>query len=106
MNLSKKILLIGFLMFYSCADTNDLYYSIADANTKIMVAFAIKDAECNYTHTITAFIPGEARKREIDACVQSILTRICVDWIVEDPTPLLCKTINYRTNFKLRGRKL
>jgi len=103
MNFAKNILLLGFFFLYSCADTNDLYYSITEANSKIIVAFAIKDAECDYTHTITAFIPGEARKKEVDTCVQSILTRVCVDWKVEDPTPLLCKSINYRTNYQLRG---
>ena len=103
MNLSKNILIQVLLLFFSCAYTNDLYYSIADANTKIIVAYAIKDAECNLSHTVNAFIPGEARKTEIDACVQSILTRLCGDWNAEDPTPLLCKTVNYRTNFKLRG---
>lgn len=99
----KKIIFLGLFLHFTCADTNDLYYSPSEANSKIIVAFAIKDAQCNYTHRITAFIPGEARKTEIKACVQAIYTKLCGEWNVSDPTPFLCKSINYRTNYKLRG---
>ncbi len=107
----KKIILILILGLFYCADTNDLYYSPEEANTRIYLAFAFKDGyctaeckgQCSLNHRITAIIPGEARKREIDACVQAILTRLCGDWNVSDPTPLLCKSINYRTNYKIGG---
>ncbi|MBP9889985.1 MAG: hypothetical protein KBF93_27045 [Leptospiraceae bacterium] len=100
---NKKIILLVLFIFSYCADTNDLYYSIAEANSKIIVAFAIKDAQCNFTHRLTAYIPGEARKTEVDACVQAIYTKLCGDWNVSNPTPFLCTSINYRTNFKIRG---
>jgi hypothetical protein len=105
MYILKKIIFLWLFAHLYCADTNDLYYSPGEANTKIIVAFAIKDAQCNYTHRITAFIPGEARKTEIKACVQAIYIKLCGDWNVSDPTPLLCRTINYRTNYKLGGIK-
>jgi hypothetical protein len=101
----KKIILFMILGLFYCADTNDLYYSNGQANGRIYLAFAIKDIECKFTHRLTAFIPYEARKTEIDTCVQAILTRLCGDWNVTDPTPLSCKTINYRTNYKLGGIK-
>ena len=94
---NKKIILLVLFIFSYCADTNDL------ANSKIIVAFAIKDAQCNFTHRLTAYIPGEARKTEVDACVQAIYTKLCGDWNVSNPTPFLCTSINYRTNFKIRG---
>ncbi len=109
----KKIILLFILGLFYCADTNDLYYSNGQANGRIYLAFKIKDAECNIqcqgqcniNHRLTAFIPYQARKTEIDACVQAILTRLCGDWNIADPTPLPCKTINYRMNYKLGGIK-
>ncbi|MBK6604451.1 MAG: hypothetical protein KBF99_00845 [Leptospiraceae bacterium] len=105
---SKKNICLGLsllLLLLHCADTNDLYYSNGQANGRIFLAFKIKDTECNYTHRLTAVIPYESRKREVDACVQAILTKLCGDWNVSDPTPLLCKTINYRINYKIGGTK-
>ncbi|HMZ62745.1 MAG TPA: hypothetical protein PLP33_02190 [Leptospiraceae bacterium] len=103
MYILRKLIFVLLSFFIYCTNVNDLYYSAGEANARILVAFAIKDAECKYTHRVTAFIPGEARKTEITACTQAILTKLCGEWNVTDPTPLLCKTINYRNNYKLRG---
>lgn len=99
----RNLIFLCLIYLANCTNVNDLYYSPGEANARILVAFAIKDAQCNYTHTVKTFIPGEARKAEITACTQAILTKLCGDWMVADPTPLLCKTINYRNNYKLRG---
>jgi hypothetical protein len=97
------IISLLILFLFKCADVNELYLSAGEANARILAAFAIKDAQCNYTHRVTAFIPGEARKTEITACTQAILTKLCGDWNVSDPTPIQCKSINYRNNYKLGG---
>jgi hypothetical protein len=83
-------------LFLSCTDSTDKYYDVQESNSRILIAFAVKDAECGSKHNLKSIVPGNARKTDINLCVNSILIKSCIDWNVTDPTPLQCQTINYK----------
>ena len=82
-------------MHYSCQNTN-LYYSFEEGNSKIFQAFALKDIACGTTHTITKYLQGNSYKRDVDACVNSIIALDCEKWKSSNPTPITCFGINTR----------
>lgn len=101
------LLFASLLIVFNCTEyektqnSNDKYYSLQETNARIAIAFAVKDSQCNYKHTITSFIPGSGKKTQVNFCIQAILTKTCVDWNISDPTPILCRTINFK--FGIRG---
>lgn len=62
----------------------------------IISAYAIKDSQCSFNHRVTTFLPGDARKTDVDNCEQAIYYKDCSAWNVNDPTPLQCKAISYK----------
>ncbi len=94
-----KLILI-LLMLFNCIDSPDKYYPVIDANTRIALAFGVKDQSCNYSHPIKSILPGKAEKRQVNVCVQAIMIKTCDEWRVVDPTPAICRTIRFQ--FKLK----
>ena len=79
--------------YYFCID-NNLNYSFEEGNFKILRAYVLKDNTCGTSHTITQFLPTTSSKREVDACVDSILATDCERWKISNPTPIPCLGIN------------
>jgi hypothetical protein len=79
-----------------CRDDEDLFYDLQTGNAMVIEAFALKDSFCGTSHTVTNLVPGRTRKREIDACLESIKIQDCRAWNVKDPTPDACKRISFR----------
>ena len=57
-------------------------YLWGEANARILAAFAIKRCTVQLYTQGNSIYPGEARKTEITACTQTILTKLCGDWNV------------------------
>ncbi len=99
------------IFIFNCEDynktqnSNDKYYTLQETNSRIAIAFAIKDSQCSYSHKLTSFIPGSGKKTQVNFCIQAILTRSCTDWNVPDPTPILCRTINFKFGFKSKSQR-
>lgn len=95
------IVLLILLLFYRCQNSDDLYYSVSEANVLLFRAFTTKDLGCSYSHNIpNIMVVGDSRKDEVDKCVSAITIKTCESWRVNDPTPLECKSISYRINYK------
>ncbi|PKA05099.1 hypothetical protein CH375_07085 [Leptospira ellisii] len=79
-------------------NTDADFYSFEDASTRLVVAYASKDAICNTSRRITALVPGRARKKDIDFCVNAVLAVSCEAWAstAADATPATCKAIEFR----------
>ncbi|MCB1188829.1 MAG: hypothetical protein H7A23_06105 [Leptospiraceae bacterium] len=94
----RVILLL--LLFYHCQNSDDLYYSVSEANALLYKTFTAKDLGCSYAHEIPILmVVGDSRKDEVDKCVDAITIKDCASWKVNDPTPSECKSISYRLNF-------
>ncbi|MGJ4745921.1 LIC13255 family lipoprotein [Leptospira sp. SA-E8] len=95
----KNLILLTFILFglSNCSDVDDDFYSFGEAGTKIMVAYAAKDAECGSSRQITSLVPGKQRKKDVDNCVASVAFEKCSFWTqAGDPVPFACKAIEYR----------
>ncbi|PJZ77866.1 LIC13255 family lipoprotein [Leptospira neocaledonica] len=95
----KSLILLIIVLFglSDCSDVDDDFYSFGEAATKIMVAYAAKDAECGSSRQITSFVPGKQRKKDVDNCVASVAFEKCSFWTqAGDPVPFACKAIEYR----------
>lgn len=90
------IIVLIFIIFHCSRDTDD-YYSTVEANQKILLSFLLKDSVCGTSHNLTGFLPGNARKEEVNACLKAISLVGCSDWAQADPSPLLCKGIHIKT---------
>ncbi len=79
-------------------NTDADFYTFEDANSKLITAYESKDVTCNTSRRITAFVPGRARKKDIDLCVNAVLAVSCQSWASTsvDSTPSTCKTIEFR----------
>ncbi|TGK28195.1 hypothetical protein EHQ12_12790 [Leptospira gomenensis] len=79
-------------------NTDADFYSFEDASTRLVVAYASKDAICNSSRRITALVPGRARKKDIDFCVSAVMAVSCEAWASTgaDATPATCKAIEFR----------
>ncbi len=100
---SSRSFAIGFLFFYlfnGCyqKNTDADFYEFEDANTKLIVAYQAKDVLCNTSRRVTAFVPGRARKKDIDLCVSAVFAVSCESWssTSADATPATCKAIEFR----------
>lgn len=89
-----KFVLLLLLVF--CQDNPDKYYKAVEANTRIALAFGVKDQTCNYSHPIKSILPGDSERRQVDLCVQAILIKSCEEWRVADPTPAICRAIRFK----------
>lgn len=94
---SLSLLTIFLLGLSNCSDVDDDFYSFEEAGTKIMVAYAAKDAVCGSSRQITSLVPGKQRKKDVDNCVASVAFEKCDFWTqAGDPVPFACKAIEYR----------
>lgn len=92
--------LIIIILIYHCQNSDELYYSVSEANALLYRTFTAKDVGCSYTHSIpTVMVVGDSRKDEVDKCVNAITIKDCESWRVSDPTPVECKSISYRINY-------
>lgn len=100
---SLKFCATGFLFLYcfiGCyqKNTDADFYEFEDANTRLIVAYQAKDALCNTNRRVTAFVPGRARKKDIELCVSAVFAVSCQSWssTSSDATPATCKGIEFR----------
>ncbi|GBF39931.1 LIC13255 family lipoprotein [Leptospira johnsonii] len=95
----KSLILLTIVLFglSNCSDVDDDFYTFGEAGTKIMVAYAAKDAECGSSRQITSLVPGKQRKKDVDNCVASVAFEKCSFWTqAGDPVPFACKAIEFR----------
>ncbi|WP_036096501.1 LIC13255 family lipoprotein [Leptospira weilii] len=89
-----------FLSVTGCyqKNTDADFYTFEDANLKLISAYESKNVTCNTSRRITAFVPGRARKKNIDLCVTAVLAVSCQSWASTsvDSTPSTCKSIEFR----------
>ncbi|MEI1277187.1 hypothetical protein V6Z05_02580 [Leptospira venezuelensis] len=96
---SKNLILLIILTLglSNCSNVDDDFYTFGEAGTKIIVAYAAKDAECGSNRQITSLVPGKQRKKDVDNCVASVAFEKCSFWTqAGDPVPFACKAIEYR----------
>lgn len=81
------------VMSVSCTGNDTDHYDAGDANLRILAMYALRDAECGTTHTLSGFITGRATRTSVDHCVSQLYMLTCTEWQVSDPAPAACKAI-------------
>ena len=87
--MSVFILLIGLLTI-GCPVAESRLYSPEEANTKILAAYASRDAECGTGHVLYLPVLFDANEGDVNNCVAQILATDCATWTRDDPTPAMC----------------
>ncbi|MDZ4728102.1 MAG: hypothetical protein SH817_18260 [Leptospira sp.] len=90
-----KIFIFLILLVNCVQNRDEIYYHAGEANSKIFQAFAIKDASCGKSHIITTILLGRVKISDLNRCVKAIEIATCEQWQADNPTPEICKTINY-----------
>lgn len=92
--LNSYFLTFGLLLLIAaCRTENGQFISPEEANTNIYVALALKDQECGTGHSLTWFIYEEARKSDVELCVDSIIAETCSSWSASTTLPNACLAI-------------
>jgi hypothetical protein len=88
--------LIYFLGLFHCIQNkDDLFYSAAEANSKVFQAYTIKDITCGKAHVVSTVLIGRVKISDLEGCLRAIELTTCVAWQANDPTPNRCRSINY-----------
>jgi len=72
------------VMSVSCTENDTDKYDAGDANLRILSMYALRDAECGTTHTLSGFILGKATRTSVDLCVSQLYMLTCTEWQVSD----------------------
>ncbi|WP_108977523.1 LIC13255 family lipoprotein [Leptospira ryugenii] len=94
---SFYICLLCFLCF--CTQNKDeIFYQPAEANAKIVQAYALKDLSCGKSHILKTVFLGRVKISDLNRCIKAIEITSCTAWQADNPTPDSCKRINYILN--------
>jgi hypothetical protein len=93
---TRLIFLFFFAIFFRCVEgKDDIFYSAAEANSKVFQAYTIKDVSCGKLHNVKTILIGRVKVSSLEGCLRAIELTPCEAWQVDDPTPQRCKSINY-----------
>ena len=77
----------------ACTTPDDQLLSPAEANERILAAYAARDYQCGTGHSLTIPIYADADREDVEACVYNILAVDCSVWSSSSNIPVVCLAI-------------
>lgn len=78
----------------ACTTDEDTLLSPAEANTRILAAYAAKDLQCGQTHLLTVPVFVDATAESVGLCIFDLLGQTCEVWGSSENLPLACLAIS------------
>lgn len=77
-----------------CTTEDDTLLSPAEANERILAAYAAKDLQCDQQHALTVPVFADATEESVGLCIFDLLGQSCEVWGSADNLPIACLAIS------------
>ena len=75
---------------FACTTKEGQFLAVEEANVRIGLSYAAKDAECGVSHAFIVPVFAPVDESDVDVCQLEIASTPCSTWSKDNPAPVTC----------------